>query len=85
MQYIFFFEERPVSCYLFSDNGVVLIALFRCLSLDSSSHLVFSSVWRLQASFTGEDNPLEFTLDTLYSSASVEEEVARNMLFISAR
>lgn len=72
----------PVSCYLFSNNGVVLIALFN-VSLESLSRFVFSSVEASRLVLQARTILLSLLWKLVQFSQCVEE-VARNTLFISA-
>lgn len=77
---VFSLQECLVVVTFLSENCVVLIALsFLC-----SAHLIlvffFFLSWRIQASFPGEDNRLEFTLEHLYSLANVWRRLAGNII-----
>lgn len=69
---------RFVSCYLFSNNGIVLIALFN-VSLESSSHS-FSLSWRIQA----RTILLSLLWKLVVQFRQYVEEVGKNILFINA-
>lgn len=78
---VFSLLEHLVVVTFLSESVIVYSGFSFSIVLISLYSNFYSLSWKIQASFPGEDNPLEFTLEhLLYSLASTWRRLARNIL-----